>query len=309
MMAVFALDSRLATALAVAGGLGLLGGLLIATAAGELRGRRKARVPASFRPGPSDEELERNVLERYLMWSAVFAVFMAIWLPAYWLREPIRLSDKRAQILDQEINAATSGNTGGHKLFQDFCASCHGPGGEGAITPFFIDGKAVRYPEPPLKYVYSRYQKAGRNEEEITQLINDAINRGRPGTPMPTWGIAFGGPFISHQVDTIVRYIRSIQEPFEEAKTTDGEELFALNCAQCHGPDGSGTIAGNPVQGGIGPNLQVALERITPEQVLETIKKGRLNINRPSMPAWAHLGEKALEALVRYIESIQRSSR
>jgi hypothetical protein len=32
---------------------------------------------------------------------------------------------------------------------------------------------------------------------------------------------------------------------------------------------------------------------------------GRLNINRPSMPAWAGLGQPAIEALVQFIESIQ----
>jgi cytochrome c oxidase cbb3-type subunit 3 len=147
-----------------------------------------------------------------------------------------------------------------------------------------------------LKYIYDRYTKGGRNTDDITQIIYDAINRGRPGTPMPTWGIAFGGPLNSRQVDTIVAFLQSIQQPFPEATSIDGAALFAANCAVCHGAN---------AKGGVGPNLTVELQRNTRDQVTTTIMDGRLNINRPSMPAWAGLGQPAIEALVQFIESIQ----
>jgi hypothetical protein len=49
----------------------------------------------------------------------------------------------------------------------------------------------------------------------------------------------------------------------------------------------------------------VALQRLTRDELTMTIMHGRLNINRPSMPSWAGLGDPAVEALVQFIESIQ----
>jgi mono/diheme cytochrome c family protein len=288
---MFAIGSRTGTALVIIGGLALFGLLLVLTASGELRGRRKAKVPPAFRPGPSDEELESNVLVRYLLIGAVGLLVTALWLPAYWLHEPARLASKKKAIAAETVEQ-------GKEQFQSLCSACHGLDASGGIRDYVLNGVSRKYAEPPLKYIYSRYKQAGRNDDDITQIIYDAINRGRPGTPMPTWGLAFGGPLNSRQVDTIVAWLQSIQEPFPQATTTDGAQLFANNCAICHGADGTGSI---------GPNLTVALQRLTPDLLATTIHNGRLNINRPSMPAWAGLGDPAIKALVQFIESIQRS--
>jgi cbb3-type cytochrome c oxidase subunit III len=287
--AILAINSRVATAIVVIGGLALFGLLLIATAAGELRGRRKARVPSAFRPGPSDEELESKVLIRYMLIGGVALLVIALWLPAYWWHEPTRLASKQKSIAAETVDQ-------GKQQFQTLCAQCHGLDASGGTRDYVIDGVSRKYAEPPLKYIYDRYTKGGRNNDDITQIIYDAINRGRPGTPMPTWGLAFGGPLNSRQVDTIVAFLQSIQQPFPEATTVDGAALFAANCAICHGAD---------AKGGVGPNLTVELQRNTRDEVTKTIMDGRLNINRPSMPAWAGLGEPAIEALVQFIESIQ----
>jgi cbb3-type cytochrome c oxidase subunit III len=285
-----ALDSRATTAILVIGGLALFGLLLVITAAGELRGRRKARVPAAYRPGPSDEELESTVLVRYLLVGALGLLVSALWLPAYWLNEPHRLNSKKVAIQRETVQQ-------GQEQFESLCAQCHGLDASGGTRDYVIDGKSRKYAEPPLKYIYDRYKQAGRNDDEITQIIYDAINRGRSGTPMPTWGLAFGGPLNSRQVDTIVAFFQSIQEPFPKATSTNGADLFAANCAICHGENAEGSV---------GPNLTVALQRLTLDQLETTIKTGRLNVNRPSMPAWAGLGQPAIDALVQFIQSIQK---
>lgn len=292
-MTLFAeIDERLITAAVVLGGLAIFAALLVVTAASELRGRRKAKVPVGFRPAPSDEELESKVLVRYLSWGSIGLVFIALWIPAYWLREPKRLNDKKAAI-------TTSTLEDGKVEYETLCATCHGLKAEGGTRQYAIEGVNRSYAEPPLKYIYSRYMTAGRNYEEVTQILYDAINRGRaPGTPMPTWGLAFGGPLNTYQVDAIVDYLQSIQEEFPKAEGTNGAEIFAANCAICHGANG---------EGGVGPNLTVALERIDKESLRTTIEDGRLNVNRPSMPSWEALGQDAITALVQYIESIQRS--
>jgi mono/diheme cytochrome c family protein len=286
---LLAINSRVATAIVVIAGLAVFGALLVATAAGELRGRRKARIPAAFRPGPSDEELESKVLIRYMLIGGVALLIIALWLPAYWWHEPARLGGKTKAIAAETVEQ-------GKEQFQTLCAQCHAPDASGGTRQYVIDGINHDYAEPPLKYIYDRYTKGGRNTDEITQIIYDAINRGRPGTPMPTWGLPFGGPLNSRQVDTIVAWLQSIQEPFPKATTIDGAQLFQTNCAICHGPT---------AHGGVGPNLTVALQRLTRDQLTMTIMHGRLNINRPSMPSWAALGDPAVEALVQFIESIQ----
>jgi hypothetical protein len=95
---ILAINSRVATAIAVIGGLAVFGVLLVITAAGELRGRRKARIPAAYRPGPSDEELESKVLIRYMLYGGVSLLIISLWLPAYWWHEPTRLAGKQKAI-------------------------------------------------------------------------------------------------------------------------------------------------------------------------------------------------------------------
>ena len=84
--------------------------------------------------------------------------------------------------------------------------------------------------------------------------------------------------------------------PLTDANLIVGIDLYGQHCAICHGAN---------AKGGVGPNLTVEFQRNTRDVITKTIMDGRLNINRPSMPAWAGLGEPAIEALVQFIESIQ----
>lgn len=328
VLTILAIDQRVGAALVVVGALAIFGFMLVVSALGEIRGRRTALVPPSMRPAPSDEELERSVLERTLAWGALITIVIALWLPAYWLREPKRLAEKKHNFSEFSIEE-------GRKLFSGdphnpedpgFCARCHGPNGEGTIQPVSIEGGSATLAEPPLAYIYSRYKAAGRNEDEITQLIYDAVNRGRAGTPMPTWLIAFGGPMNSAQIDDLVAYIRSIQKVFPQddfaPPERTGEQLFAANCAVCHGHIGrqaedgtypimgTGMTDGGQIGGSLsetpGPNLTVAMKRLSISLLRSTIERGRLNTNRYSMPAWSALGHDAIDKLVQYILKIQK---
>jgi mono/diheme cytochrome c family protein len=292
LQSLLALDGRVTMAASVFGVLIVLGGLLYISARGELKGKRKSRVPAALRPAPGDDVLERRTLERYLMVGAVTTLAMAVWLPAYWLREPTRLDNKRAFFLEQAVKE-------GEDLYQSLCSSCHGEQLEGTPRQITVDGESLQVAEPPLRYVYSRYLAAGRTEDEVNLLLLDAISKGRPGTVMPTWSLAYGGSLNSAQIDNVIEYIRTEQIDFPEAEAeATGAELFAANCALCHGTEADGV-------GGVGPNLRVAFQRLTRAEVRETIHTGRLNTNRYSMPAWAALGDDALDALVGYLASIQ----
>lgn len=301
-------DTRLVAGILVASALALIAIFLIASA---MSGRRrKSEIPWAIRPGPSDDELESKTLPRFLAVGSIFLLFLSVWLPGLWLREPTRIDLKEDQFLRESIHRgeivyaehAPPDARGAH--FSANCARCHGPEGEGAIQPF---KEIFTYAEPPLKYLVSRYKAAGRNDEEIRQIMVDAIERGRPGTLMPTWGQSFGGPLNAQQIDDVVNFIYSIQEPIPGAGNVPntaeaGAELFDANCAVCHmHKDKNGEM----VWGGVGPDLRTVIQQIGAAEVLNTLHNGRINYNRPSMPSWAYLGDSALNALVAFLQSLQ----
>ena len=314
-MTPLAISSSGRTALAIGiivGLIALLGLIVLLTQLAEragMIGRRRAKVPPGLRPGPSDEALERRILERYLGWGAVITIFFAIFLPVYWLREPTRIADKKEQF-DAESIAR------GHEIYGPNgvnCAQCHGMEGEGGVRQFLLPGtnRTVPYAEPPLAFLVARYKAAGRNDDEIKQLVRDAIERGRPGTPMPTWGLSFGGPLNSQQLDDIINYVLSTRFQKKPPTTTEtnGKSIFLANCAICHNAQATGSIAQDDprvlARGGVAPNLTVEFQRNSARQIHDTIFGGRLNTNRPSMPSWAFLGERAIQALVSFLRSIQ----
>lgn len=297
MFDILALGSRVTIAATIFGVLLIMGGLLYLTARGELRGKRKARIPAAMRPGSTDEALERTVLERYLIVGTVTALAMAVWLPAYWLREPKRLDAKRAAFIEREV-------TEGEMLYKNYCSTCHGLNLEGSPRTVKLADEQVTVAEPPLRYIYARYDAAGRSKEEIDQILLDAISKGRPGTVMPTWSLAYGGSLNPAQIENLILFIQSAQDtefPVPEKGAT-GAEIFAANCATCHGVDADGV-------GGVGPNLRVALSRMSETELRETIFNGRMRGEHPtqgySMPSWAILGDDAIDALFDFIVSIQ----
>jgi mono/diheme cytochrome c family protein len=298
-----AADNRVTTAIIASIAIVAFFGFLVVTAIGGPR-TRKGEIPFGFRPGPSDAELETKVLDRWVGISMISMMFMAVFLPVYWLREPTRLTNKESQFLKASIERGDGlFSPAGTTPTSVGCAQCHGTGGVGGTNQFtLIDHKtgkpmSVTYAEPPLRLAVARYTAAGRSVDEVKQLIRDAIERGRPGTPMPTWGLQFGGPLNSQAIDDIINYILSIQvavEPLQ--KPIDAQQLFAQNCSVCHGQDASGII---------GPPLTIEFQRNSEIQIHDIIKKGRLNMDRPSMPAWAHLGDDAINALVAFIKSLQ----
>jgi mono/diheme cytochrome c family protein len=311
-------DDRVTTAIIVSVAIVAFFAFLVITALGGPR-TRKGEVPSGFRPGPSDADLERRVLDRWVAYGMVSTVFMAVFLPVYWLREPTRLSLKENQFQRESVTRGEEifGPASPDSLRALGCAECHGLGGSGGNRTFTIvdretgQSKTVAYAEPPLMLAVARYTAAGRSVDEVKLLMRDAIERGRPGTPMPTWSLAFGGPLNSQAIDDIMNYLLSIQvvpPKLSGDAAKNGEQIFLANCAICHTPqDAKGNFL-DPGAGSLGPNLTIEFQRNAEARILDIIKKGRLNVDRPSMPAWAHLGDEAIQALVNFIKSIQVST-
>jgi mono/diheme cytochrome c family protein len=90
--------------------------------------------------------------------------------------------------------------------------------------------------------VFSRW------DEEVVRFT---IERGRPGTPMPPWGVDFGGPMTQQMIDDVIAWLHSIQvdppaisddcgDINSRNEQACGEVIFEARCAVCHGPEGQG---------------------------------------------------------------------
>jgi cytochrome c553 len=177
--------------------------------------REKARqagssAPPSRRPGPTDEALEGPLLERFQIAGVALTVFLAVLLPFLYLREPVRQK------------AAAS---------KEFCQRCHGPNAQGGtvkryVTPGVKGDKPHDVQAPNLHEIYSRHPG-----EDVATVAWTAIQKGRPPSPMPTWGVRYGGPMNDQQITDLVNYLLTIQSddkdrPLLEFKAAGGRHAL-----------------------------------------------------------------------------------
>ena len=154
-----------------------------------------------------DDQLETRLLDRNLAWSLVTLTVVSLVLPLYWLMEPAR-QDNAAYGWVKRFERR------GANSFEEACVSCHGPGGVGGVASYTItdaDGgfvAQVEWKAPALTTVLSRF-----DESEVKNILD----YGRPGTPMPAWGLPGGGPLTSQQIHQLIVYLRSIQLSPDEA--------------------------------------------------------------------------------------------
>lgn len=172
-------------------------------------------LAANRKPYYPDEILEGPRLTRALSTGLLLLAVSAIGLPLYWLQEPARQDGAVEQFDRTFVNR-------GARLFAPTaegglnCAGCHGPGGTGGVAPpFTLTGAnqkfaaMVTWKSPAINTVLLRF-----SEDEV----RDVLVYGRPGSPMPAWGEAGGGPLTTQQIDELIAYLNSIQLTSAEAK-------------------------------------------------------------------------------------------
>ncbi len=109
----------------------------------------------------------------------------------------------------------------GADIFQELCAQCHGPNGEGGIGPSFLTEE--------FKTTYTE------------TLLFETINQGHEATAMIGWGEVLS----ADQIQQLVDFIRQM-EPQEEVVeitsppsfSTDILPIFEAKCVMCHGSMG-----------------------------------------------------------------------
>ena len=238
------------------------------------RGRRPA-PPPNMVEYYDDETMEGPKLEKYLGAAVIFSAILAASLPAYWLLEPTRQTKMDKDFLADSVERghlrfAVAGTVPASEVLNLECARCHGAKAEGGAATYLLQptqpgelAKTVQWAAPSLDDVLLRFSR-----EEVTQIIT----YGRPGTPMPSWGLAGGGPLPEQPVEDLVNFLQSIQLTPEAAQKrsteraqkimqdnpgiSEGQALFMANCARCHT---KGWSYGDPeIMGGggaFGPNL------------------------------------------------------
>jgi mono/diheme cytochrome c family protein len=206
--------------LLVASAILLLTALIIAISAARQKAAQAGPgAPPSRRPGPTDEALEGRLLENYQIAGVALTVFLAILLPFLYLREPARMKAAAAKEQSESVRL-------GHATFEEFCARCHGNEAQGGTVERFVAPGAAEnarprdVPVPNLTELATRYP-----DDNVAKLAWDTIQRGREGTPMPTWGVRYGGPMNDQQITDLVNYILSIQSDGKQRPQLEFEAL------------------------------------------------------------------------------------
>lgn len=172
----------------------------------------------------------------------------------------------------------------GKSLFKVYCSQCHGSGATGkAGYPNLNDDE---------------WLWGGTIEQIYTTISHGARFAGDGETRfnlMPNFGTE--ALLTRDEIDTVSRQVASLSGIEGGAASAEGAEIFANNCAACHGDQGQGDVA----QGGPSLNDQIWLY----DGTLEAIKA---QVNRPRhgvMPAWGpRLGDTAVKELAVYVHGL-----
>jgi len=249
-----------------------------------------------------DENLEEynNPLPRWWMWlfwiTLVFAVVYLVLYPGLgsyagvlnwsstgqWDKEQARAAErfepKFAQYAAMDIPAVAADPKAremGQRMFLNYCAQCHASDARGGRGFPNLADKDWLYGGTP-------------------EAIVATITNGRSGV-MPPWP-QLGAEGISH----VTHYVLQMAgRTHDGMKATQGKELYAANCAACHGADGKG----NPALGA--PNLtdDIWLYGGGESTIVETITKGR----NGQMPPWGEfLGPNKTHLLAAYVYGLSQ---
>lgn len=183
----------------------------------------------------------------------------------------------------------------GGRLFVENCAVCHGVDGQGRIGASLQNFPGI----------------------EVTETIRQTVSQGVPGSAMPAWGQANGGPLTDQDIADIAAYIVAAfggTQPLAPLPTyqppaiptlvniagnpSAGAVIYQANCIMCHGEEG---------QGRIGRTLAKAWPANQPAAyVAMLIRDG---VSGSPMPAWGSAGggpltEKQIEDVTAYVLSL-----
>src|ERR1700686_5385781 len=160
-----------------------------------------ARVAEPLPEAPAGPPTGALAMERKIIAIVAMIAAMALLFLGYGFREPARQVVAAESQLDTSIGR-------GITTFTSLCFPCHGEKGQGAVVPDVtplrlapqLDRPDLRPTEPDLR-------------AKEYDFIFKTIQRGRPGTPMPTWGQIDGGPLLDEHINELTLMILNGDRP------------------------------------------------------------------------------------------------
>jgi hypothetical protein len=210
MALLAALSAGKAILIGIASGVAVI--VVIGASVAALRRPRRAAgpdIPPAMRPGPSDPDLEKPVLEKLYASALILIVIMALWIPGVFLRENVTNADDLRVLKALSVERGFLTSLPGSEVNQiGFnCQRCHGPGLSGGRNVF--NGGIVSVPN--LQTVCGGEKFGHGLIKSLTDVIN-TIAQGRTATDMPSWSVRYAGAMDDQQINDLVNYILSIQK-------------------------------------------------------------------------------------------------
>jgi len=172
----------------------------------------------------------------------------------------------------------------GKSLFKVNCAQCHGAGATGATGyPNLNDDDWLW--GGSIDQIYATITHGARVATDPDTHMNIMPNFGTDAILTPD------------QIKTVAAQVASLSGIEGGADTPEGKQLFADNCAACHGDAGEGL----PELGGPALNDKIWLFEGTLAAITAQINQPKAGV----MPAWtARLGDTAVKELAVYVHGL-----
>lgn len=176
----------------------------------------------------------------------------------------------------------------GQALYGRHCANCHGSTGAG-------DGPGARYLVPaPARLAEHAY---------ATDRLADVLWHGVAGSAMPAWR-----DYSTEDRAALALAVQALSAPRPEPEVAAhlvplGREVYAANCAQCHGVSGDG-------RGSAAGKLTMAPANFTAQRVslTEGLRVLREGVHGSPMAPWTtRLSDAERLAAVHYVRSLFRA--
>ncbi|MDP1729982.1 MAG: cytochrome-c oxidase, cbb3-type subunit III [Devosia sp.] len=173
---------------------------------------------------------------------------------------------------------------GGRSAFKVYCSQCHGTGAEGAAGyPNLNDDDWLW--GGTVDQIYATISHGVRSTTDADTRFNEMPNFGTDALLTNT------------EIDTVAKQIASLSGIEGGVASPEGAQLFADNCAACHGDTGTG----NAELGGPSLADPIWLYGGTLDAIKAQVQKPRHGM----MPAWStKLGDPTVKQLAVYVHGL-----
>jgi cytochrome c oxidase cbb3-type subunit 3 len=174
--------------------------------------------------------------------------------------------------------------SGGKSLFKVYCTQCHGTGATGGVGyPNLNDDEWIW--GGSIREIYATIAHGARSPSDPDTHYNLMPNFVADGVLEPA------------QAAIVAKQVASLSGIEGGENTPEGQQLFADNCASCHGDRGQGVTE----LGGPSLNDSIWLYDGSLEAIEAQVKRPRHGM----MPAWfPRLGDEAVKQLAVYVHGL-----